>query len=52
MYYFIYETTNLIKQKAWNKGKETKKFLCPHCNKMIDIGNLKRWHLDKCRNFI
>lgn len=36
-------------QEAWNKGKHIKKSLCPHCNKMVDIGNLKRWHLDNCK---
>lgn len=36
-------------QTAWNKGLSTPKIQCPHCNKQVDIGNLKRWHLDNCR---
>ena len=37
-------------QKAWNKGLKTKQVVCPYCNKMVDIGNGKRWHFDNCKN--
>lgn len=36
-------------QEAWNKGKETIKTECPHCGKLVDTGNGKRWHFDKCK---
>jgi hypothetical protein len=36
-------------QEAWNKGKEMEKIECPHCNKMVDKGNAKRWHFDNCK---
>ena len=25
------------------------KIKCPHCSKIGDIGNMKRWHFDKCK---
>ncbi len=36
-------------QIAWNKGKQMKKHECPHCGKLVDILNLKKWHLDNCK---
>jgi hypothetical protein len=33
-----------------NKDKVTSKFKCIHCNKMVDIGNMKRWHGDNCKS--
>jgi hypothetical protein len=36
-------------QEAWNKGKEMERIECPHCNKMVDKGNAKRWHFDNCK---
>lgn len=33
----------------WNKGKEMPKIECPHCRKMVDKWNGKRWHFDKCK---
>lgn len=36
-------------QEAWNKGKEMEKIECPHCSKMVDKGNAKRWHFDNCK---
>jgi hypothetical protein len=36
-------------QEAWNKGTEMEKSECPHCGKMVDKGNGKRWHFDKCK---
>jgi len=42
----------------WNKGlqigKEATKHLyikltCPHCNKIGNLGGMKRWHMDNCR---
>ena len=37
-------------QVAWNKGKETNKETCPHCNKLVDRLNMKKWHGDKCKS--
>ena len=36
-------------QVAWNKGVEMEKIECPHCGKMSDKGNSKRWHFDNCK---
>ena len=36
-------------QEAWNKGIEMEKIECPHCEKIIDKGNAKRWHFDNCK---
>ncbi len=42
----------------WNKGleigKEATKHLhikltCPHCNKIGNLGGIKRWHMDNCK---
>jgi hypothetical protein len=35
--------------EPWNKGVTMNKIECPHCNKMVDIGNGKRWHFDNCK---
>lgn len=34
---------------SWNKGKEMPKVECPHCGKMLDKWNGKRWHFDNCK---
>lgn len=36
-------------QEAWNKGIEMEKIECPHCGKMSDRANAKRWHFDNCK---
>lgn len=36
-------------QEAWNKGVEMEKIECPHCGKLSDKGNSKRWHFDNCK---
>jgi hypothetical protein len=36
-------------QVAWNKGIEMEKIECPHCGKILDKGNAKRWHFDNCK---
>jgi hypothetical protein len=36
-------------QEAWNKGIEMEKIECPHCGKMSDKANAKRWHFDNCK---
>lgn len=35
--------------EPWNKGVTMTKTECPHCNKMVDTGNGKRWHFDNCK---
>lgn len=37
-------------QKNPNKGKVMDKSECPHCNKLVDIANGKRWHFDNCKS--
>lgn len=34
---------------SWNSGKETVKSTCPHCGKMVDKANGKRWHFENCK---
>lgn len=34
----------------WNKGLESKKYECPHCKRMIDYMNFKKWHDDNCKS--
>lgn len=36
-------------QEAWNKGKKMEQVECPHCGKMSDPSNAKRWHFDNCK---
>jgi len=36
-------------QEAWNKGKKMEQVECPHCGKLSDISNGKRWHFDNCK---
>ena len=36
-------------QVAWNKGKIMTKQPCPHCNKMMNALNMKKWHGEKCK---
>lgn len=31
-------------------GRQMPKVTCPHCNKTGDIGNMKRWHFDNCKD--
>ncbi|MCK9544170.1 MAG: NUMOD3 domain-containing DNA-binding protein [Novosphingobium sp.] len=38
-------TINLISEKSKNR----KRVKCPHCNKILDISNAKRWHFDNCK---
>ena len=35
--------------EPWNKGIIMEKLSCPHCNKLVDVGNGKRWHFDNCK---
>lgn len=32
-----------------NVGRIPEKVTCPHCNKIIDSANAKRWHFDNCK---
>jgi hypothetical protein len=36
-------------QKNPNKGKVMVKTECPHCSKLVDVANGKRWHFDNCK---
>ena len=33
----------------WNKGIKVPQSECPHCGKMVDTANGKRWHFDNCK---
>jgi hypothetical protein len=37
-------------QTAWNKGLSKPQSPCPHCTKMVDATNMKRWHGDNCKS--
>jgi len=37
------------KERKWKKKKITEKIECPHCGKMMDISNGKRWHFENCK---
>jgi hypothetical protein len=32
-----------------NRPQDTMILTCPHCNKIGDYKNMKRWHMDKCK---
>jgi len=34
---------------SWNKDVKLAQTECPHCYKMVDAGNGKRWHFDMCK---
>lgn len=36
-------------KEPWNKGKTLPKVECPHCGKLVDVSNGKRWHFDNCK---
>lgn len=36
-------------QVAWNKGIRREQHECPHCHKLVDPLNMKRWHNEKCK---
>ena len=36
---------------AWNKGIKPEKVECPHCGRLTDVANGKRWHFDNCKKF-
>lgn len=37
-------------QVAWNKGVKLEQIECPHCGKLSDKSNAKRWHFDNCKH--
>lgn len=60
----IKKSKSLKGKKSWNKGKNLteidklkksisakmlEKLECPHCSKLSDPGNSKRWHFEKCK---
>jgi group I intron endonuclease len=36
--------------EPWNKGVIMKQVKCPHCSKLTDVANGKRWHFDNCKS--
>lgn len=47
--YYKTHDNPMLGKDAWNKGKEMEKVECPHCNKMVDKANGKRWHFKNCK---
>jgi ribosomal protein L37AE/L43A len=41
-------TLEVLRERAKNRTKSK----CPHCNKLIDASNYKRWHGDNCKEYI
>ena len=41
-----------IKISETMKGRKKPKVKCPHCEKVGDISNMKRWHFDNCKHKI
>ena len=41
--------TNEFKLRKSQHNLNRAKVLCPHCNKLFDVGMANRWHLDKCK---
>lgn len=39
------------KQKSNNIKLASIKYECPHCLKLVDIGNFNRWHGDNCKHY-
>ncbi|BEH83430.1 hypothetical protein [Klebsiella phage phiKp_4] len=37
------------RRKMREAAKHKPKISCPHCGKLLDIGNYKQWHGDKCK---
>lgn len=61
----IKKSISLKGHKSWNKGKrlsdgdklnksiaakKLEKIECPHCGKLNDPGNSKKWHFDRCKS--
>jgi len=42
------ETINKLRISAKNRITST----CPHCHKVVDPANAKRWHFDQCKLFL
>ena len=47
--YYKTHDNPMLGKESWNKGKEMVKTKCPHCKKMVDKGNGKRWHFENCK---
>lgn len=47
----IQATTGVKKSTTENMKKPKRKEACPHCGILASGGNLKRWHLDKCKEY-
>jgi hypothetical protein len=38
-----------VLEKMRNAHKNRPLVVCPHCNKQGILSNMKRWHLDNCK---
>ena len=41
--------TDVMKQNSSTSAKNRVRGVCPYCNKESDMSNLKRWHMDNCK---
>ncbi len=41
--------TDIVKSKMKEKAKNRDRIKCPHCDKIMDASNAKRWHFDNCK---
>lgn len=41
--------TDEFKKRKAEHNRTRPKVLCPHCNRLFDVGPANRWHLDKCQ---
>ena len=37
-------------EKMSNSHKNRERVICPHCSKILDVSNARRWHFDNCKN--
>lgn len=42
-------TIGVKKSSTENMKKPKSKSPCPHCGKLVDGGNMKKWHGDNCK---
>ena len=48
----VIDEVELKRIRESNLLRASTKYLCPHCNKSIDVNNFGRWHGNKCKLFI
>jgi hypothetical protein len=46
------EVVGIAAGKRYKQNKKRQQVTCPHCNKIGDSSNMKRWHFDNCKSII